>query len=196
MFYFLRFALTVLMISTMPVVSPVYAYGGDGPDETEIRPPGGAGLSNSVTNRVVRLLKSKFEGCRKFETVYRYDCYRQTYRSAAASLEGKKAYADAYEALRDVEKSLDQIMARSADPQKPKIRKGLQTYQPIKPAAAPKAKADLNRALDQAETKLLRAPDSARTHYARIAEAVNSNKVLLRSRLYPDGIYMVQTAFA
>jgi len=157
---------------------------------------GGAGLSSATTKKVVKIITSGVGRCQTVAQVYRFDCYRQTYHLAANFLNGRPSYAGAQEALISVEKALDRIMAQNADPQMPPIRKGFQTFQPIKPAAVPKAKADLGRALDQAETVLLRAPDRTGKHYAQIADAVHSNKVLLRSRLYPDGNELFDTAFA
>jgi hypothetical protein len=157
---------------------------------------GGAGLSNATTKKVVKIIKSGIGRCQRVEQVYRFDCYRQTYKLAANFLNGRPAYAGAQEALIKVEETLDRIMAQNSDPQAPPVRQGFQQYRPIKPAAVPKAKVELTKALDEAETILLRAPERTGKHYARIAEAVNSNKVLLRSRLYPDGDDLFQTAFA
>jgi hypothetical protein len=48
--------------------------------------------------------------------------------------------------------------------------------------------------LEKAETILLRSPTNKQEHYTRIAEAINSNKVLLRSALLPGGmIRLAQT---
>jgi hypothetical protein len=194
----MRFLLTISSILFMSLASQGFSSGGGGgPNETvETKKTGRTGFSNAVTSRAVKLLRDGFDRCQRVETVYRFDCYRQTYRSATKYLAGRQAYAGALEALQEVEKVLDQIMAKNVDTSKRSVRKGLQTYKPIKPAAVPRAKADLGRALDRAETKLLRAPERSRSDYARIAAAVNSNKVLLRSRLYPDADILFQTAFA
>lgn len=208
MFQFLRRCLCqVLILSLMlslSLASPGYSRGegtggngvggGGGPAPGD--GSGSAGLSNAVTKNVVKSIKLGVSRCQRIDKVYRFDCYRQTYKYAASLLYGRTAYAGALEALTAVEKVLDEIMARDADPQKPPVRRRLQQYRAIKPAAVPKATAKLERALSSAETILLRAPERTGTHYARIAEAVNSNKVLLRSRLYPDGTDVLQTSFA
>ena len=87
-------------------------------------------------------------------------------------------------------------MRRNADPATPPVRKRFQQFQPIKPAALPKAKAEFTKALDEAETALLRSPDQSGTHFARIAEAVHSNKVLLRTLLTPGRLETAFTQFA
>lgn len=194
----LRIALTLSFLAVISIASPVFSYGdGDGGGRMGGGGGGGgAGLSTGTTKKVVKIINSGVGRCQTIAQVYRFDCYRQTYRLAANFLNGRPAYAGAQEALIAVEKSLEKIMAQNADPQTPAIRKGFQTYKPIKPAAVPQAKAELSRALDQAETVLLRAPERTGTHYARIAEAVHSNKVLLRSRLYPEGDLLFHTMFA
>ena len=171
--------------------------GGGGPSgEGTASPVIGAGLANATTNKVVRILRNGVAKCKKVQKIYRFDCYRDTYRSAASSLDGKPAYADARMALKSVEAALDKIMITHADPTVRRKRKALKIYRPIKPSAVPQATVDLSRALDRAETLLLRSPDRTGTHYARIAQVVNSSKVLLRSRLYPDGEQVFRTAFA
>lgn len=57
----------------------------------------------------------------------------------------------------------------------------MKTYNAIKPEALPRAKSDFIAALDEGETTLLRSASDTDKHYVRIAEALNSNKVLLRS---------------
>ncbi len=212
MFQFLRHCLChVLILSltlSLSLASPGYSKGeGTGGDGTRGGGGGGeapgpgdgggsGGLSNAVTKNVVKSIKLGVSRCQRIDKVYRFDCYRQTYKYAASLLYGRAAYAGALEALTEVEKALDAIMARDADPQKPPVRRRLQQYRAIKPAAVPKATAELERALSSAETILLRAPERTGTHYARIAEVLDSNKVLLRSRLYPDGTDSFRTGFA
>jgi hypothetical protein len=144
----------------------------------------------------VRTITRGVARCQRVDRVYRFDCYRQTYHLAASLLNGRPAYRDARKALESVEVALDKVMKRHVDPNVPRQRQGLQTYRAIKPAAIPRATAEMERALDKAETVLLRAPERTGNHYARIAEAVHSNKLLLRSRLYPESEELFRTAFA
>jgi len=193
---FTRF-LRLLLCLSLILATPVLAYEGQGGGYSGTTGGGAAGgLSTATTRQVVRTLKRGIKDCRKLSSVYRYDCYRQTYRLAANHLNGRPAYRDALAALVAVEGSLEQIVRRNADPAAPPARKRFQQFQPIKPAALPKAKAEFTAALDQAETALLRSPDQGGVHFARIAEAVHSNKILLRSHLNPGRQQALFTQFA
>ncbi|MCA0871941.1 hypothetical protein LCL97_13965 [Seohaeicola saemankumensis] len=167
-------------------LQPAFAdYGGSG-STGSTGEGASAGLSNATTRKVVRILKREFDRCQSVESIYRYDCYRQTYKLAGDQIAGNPAYAPALRALDGVETRLQTITRTNRDPAAPLKRKGFQTFTPIKPAAVPKSKVELRRALDEAETILLRsAADTGQVHFTKIAEAVNSNKVLLRSLLAP-----------
>ena len=170
-----RFSLVFLIT----LAAPAYPYGSSDGDATT---PNTA-LSKATTQKVVRTLTRGVRGCQKLDNVYRYDCYRQTYRQAANQMNGMPAYAGAQKVLADVEKVLERTIARNTDSTKPRVRRGLQRYRAIKPAALPRAKRDFLGALNKAEKQLLRSSGPAKTHYVRIAEAINTNKVLLRSAI-------------
>jgi hypothetical protein len=197
MFRRLRHVLTLSLVLSLTLTSPGFSNT-EGVSEggTSGGSGGAVGLSNAVTKSVVKSIKRGVARCQRVEKIYRFDCYRQTYKYASTLLFGRPSYAGALEALTSVEQALDQIMAREVDPHKPPVRQGFQQYRAIKPAAVPKATAALDRALSGAETLLLRSPERTGTHYARIAEALDSNKVLLRSRLYPQSDDLLRTAFA
>lgn len=142
-----------------------------------------AGLSNSVTRRVVRRLSNDFRSCNTLNWAYRYDCYRISYDIAATQLAGLPAYAPAAKALAGVETAIGRIVDRNVDRTKPRLQRGQQVFRPITEASVPRAKAAIADALEEAETQLLRASANTGTHFSRIAAAVNSNKILLRSAL-------------
>ncbi|MCR9110953.1 hypothetical protein [Marivita sp. XM-24bin2] len=48
----------------------------------------GNGLSNRTTNAVIRILQGDFRECGELILAFRYDCYSQSYRSAADRLDG------------------------------------------------------------------------------------------------------------
>ncbi|WP_027257712.1 hypothetical protein [Leisingera aquimarina] len=164
--------------------------GGGGSRDSGASSGGGgqrSGLSSRATKTVVTTLTRGFDRCGTLPKVYRYDCYRHTYKLAVQQLGGNHAYAEATKALELVQDTLTQAVKQNLDPaQKPK-RKGLNLYRAVKPAAVPQIQRQTERAMKQAETILLRSPADKQVHYARIAEAVNSNKVLLRSALLPGG---------
>lgn len=158
--------------------APVMAYGGDGSGSNY---SSNTGLSNAVTNRVIRRLTGGVKACQRLPWNYRYDCYRVSYKSASDMIAGNKAYAEAAKILKDVEKSLGRTVQRNLDQTLPTKRRGLQTYRAIKPSSGPAAKREFTRALEQAETRLLRSAGGGNEHFTRIAGALNSNKVLIRS---------------
>lgn len=164
---------------------PAWAGEGGGGDAGGMMSGGGSGggLNSGTTKAVVKKLTRGASRCGTVKRVYRFDCYRQFYRLANQEMNGIPAYADAQRALRLVEQALDRVVTQNADPATPPLRKGLQVLQPIKPEAVPRATQQVERAMQEAETILLRSPERGGVHYARIAEAVNSNKVLLRSLL-------------
>ncbi|KIC22320.1 MULTISPECIES: hypothetical protein [unclassified Leisingera] len=179
--------LLALILSCVPAL----ADGGGGGGSRDGMDSGGgqrSGLSSKATQAVVKTLTSGFERCGTLPQVYKFDCYRHTYKLAAQRLNGNQAYAEAYKALVLVEETLTTAVKQNLDPaQKPK-RKGLNLYRAVKPAAVPQIKRQAESAMKKAETILLRSPSNKQEHYTRIAQAVNSNKVLLRSALLPGGM--------
>lgn len=182
---FLAPLFAVVFTFSLAVPAGLADYGGEGNSGRGTYGGGAStGLSNATTRKVVRVLTRDFNRCTSLDSVYRYDCYRLTYKTAADLIVGDPSYRPAFKALAKVEKSLETFTRANLDTTKPLKRKGFQQFKPITPAALPKAKAELTRSLEEAETVLLRsASDTGQVHFARIAEAVNSNKVLLRSLL-------------
>lgn len=171
-------AVTTCLTFAVPLVSPVLAAGSEyGYSSNK------AGLNNATTNRLVRFLERGIKRCRSLDGVYRYDCYRQNYQDAAGQLAGNPAYALPLATLQDVERTLAQVVARNGDPNAPTVRKGRAIFRAVKPASTAKAKEVFRQALDLAATKLLRSAEGG-AHYARIAQALDSNKILLRAMLH------------
>ncbi len=144
-----------------------------------------AGLSDATTNRLVRKLEKGIRLCQSLDPVYRYDCYRQNYREAADRLEGNAAYAVPLTVLRDIEATLQTIVTRHGDAGAPVTRRRGETFRAITPAATARAKETFRRSLDESVTVLLRAADGTGSHFARIARALDSDKILLRASLSP-----------
>ncbi|PCJ04468.1 MAG: hypothetical protein COB16_18675 [Rhodobacteraceae bacterium] len=183
-----RFLLITALLTAQPAAANNEGGNSSGGDR-------GKGTNNTLsartTNRVIYILGRGFEKCTRLPPVYRYDCYRQTYRKASDILRGSLVYSEAYKALTGVEEALRLVVRNNVDPSKKPIRRGLKTYKPIQESAIPEAKARTERAMQQAETILLRAPDNKQMQYSRIADAVNSNKVLLRSAMLPGGLLRI-----
>ncbi|AZV79345.1 hypothetical protein EBB79_16655 [Parasedimentitalea marina] len=158
----------------------------------------GTGLQNRTTRDIVKTLTFEFERCHREKKIYRWDCYRKTYRLVVNKLNGRLSYSHAQDALEHVEEELDQIVAEYQDPAVPKKRRLTRSYVAIKPEAIPAARARTERAMEEAQTMLLRAPSHTQSHYVRIADAINSNKVLLRSALLmlPNRLIRLAQIFA
>lgn len=165
----------ILMLST-PASAQQGGYGGYGGYG------GDSGAASArITNSVVASLQRGIRQCQRLDNVYRYDCYRQNYQSAARKLKGREAYAPAYKALKNVEATLTKVVSQNGDRRANRIRQGTQVFTPIKPAATARAKATFRAALDANQTQLLRSASNTQTHLVRIAAVLDSDKVLLRS---------------
>ena len=175
-------------LSLILACTSAYAGGGGGGEGSQGAIGGSgqsSGLSSKATKAVVTTLTRGFDRCGTLPREYKFDCFRQTYKLAAQKLNGNQAYAEAYKALTLVEDTLTKAVNQNLDPTQSPRRKGLNFYRAVKPAAVPQIKRQAERSMRQAETILLRSPANKQVHYARIAEAVNSNKVLLRSAMLP-----------
>lgn len=164
-------AVLILLVAALPLFAQGYGNYGNSAQ----------GFSDRTTNKVVRLLERGLRQCQALDSVYRYDCYRQNYRDAAQQLDGLPAYAPAQQALRDVEASLQAVLGANADPAAAVVRRRGQSFAAIRQSAVPQSKAAFTAALEQAQTRLLRSPDSSSNHFARIASVLDSDKVFLRS---------------
>ena len=170
-----RFAAILLGCSVTLSATMATGYGGDRPDAR--------GLSARTTNALIHQLRGDFQRCFRLEKNYRYDCYDDAYFRGARKLRQNPDYAPVEEALDEVGRKIRAIVEENADPSMPPLRKGFNTYRPIKTEALPASKARVVEAIEEAQTVLLRAPDDNGEHFQRIAAALESNKVLLRSAL-------------
>lgn len=173
------YSLIVVIAFSLGISTPAHAggEGGEGESTAAVQ-----GVTKGTTNRVVRLLNRGFQGCQRLEWVYRYDCYRSTYSSAINQIARNRAYDDIREVLTEVEQSLTRTVTRNTDPGVRNKRRGVNVYRPIKPSALPRAKQEFTAALQRAETKLLRSASKG-DRYVRVAQALNTNKVLIRSAM-------------
>lgn len=172
------FRLFACIFSVLTCLSPIMSYASGSYGDT---PPNRSALSDATTNRLVRTLERGIRLCQSVETVYRYDCYRQNYNTAAQQIEKNPAYAVPLQALRNIEQTLGTIVARNADPAAKPVRKRGKTFRAVTPASTKKAKETFRRSLDSAATVLLRSSGDSAKHYVRIAQALDSNKILLRA---------------
>ena len=180
--------------------------GGGEPGRGGSEPEGGGGLgepgtitipstspNSTVPAKITEALGQGAGLCAGVPGEYRIDCMVQFFHQAARAAPISGAYSDAHRVLEDTANRLEKLVRENADRSKPSIRvqvsSGAQkVYSPrmgaIKPDAVATANAEAARIVAEAETMLLRSPGAAgpdRAEYVRIAEAVGSNKLLLRS---------------
>jgi len=166
--------------------------GGEGPSSHAFSGGFEAATTNH-TNAIVLQLKEGAALCGKTPQAYRIDCLSQNYRETAKKLASRGDYGEARTVLLETAEKLDALVQSNRDSTKPRIRvktksggRKVQTraLTPVKPQRVAALKRQAVPILKEAETKLLRSASSNASnsiHYQRIAAAVSSNKVLLRS---------------
>ena len=146
------------------------------------------------TTLFVRRFEQSEQICESLGDEYRVACFAQTYRELANEIPANGDYAEAREVVLETARELDDLVRRNLDRQKPALTARLTTSAgetvrtpPIRAVREDRV-ANLNEQaadiLEEAETVLLRSAssDASRAiHFQRIAAAVGSNKVLLRS---------------
>ncbi|NIZ15578.1 hypothetical protein [Phaeobacter sp. HF9A] len=149
------------------------------------RPGWNLRLNDDTTDQLAAQLKQDFRRCQANPKIYRYDCYRRSYRTGAQSLRGSSEYAPIAKALALVERRIGAVVEANLDPSQPKLNEALfVNHRAVKPEALPQIKQATIAAMEEATTLLLRTPDNTQQkHFQRIAAVIQSNKVLLRSAL-------------
>lgn len=150
--------------------------------------------TTAQTTVIIRRLDESEQICETMGDEYRPACFAATYRQLAEDIPANGDYAEAREVLLDTARKLDNLVRSNVDRQKPaltaRVRRQGGSSAPTPPMRAVREArvAEVTRQaaniLEEAETVLLRSASSDATraiHYQRIAAAVGSNKVLLRS---------------
>lgn len=149
--------------------------------------------STSETDAIVLQLEQGADLCGKIPEAYRIDCLSLYYRETAKKLASRGDYGEARTVLLDTANQLDALVQSNRDSTKPRIHvkekpNGRKLHKraltPVKPQSVASVKRQAIPILEEASTKLLRSASSSSiksVHYQRIAAAVSSNKVLLRS---------------
>ncbi len=169
--------------------APVTAQSPLGALVTFVMPAGDFGSKN-FTDLVVNSLGTAKAFCGKLDTSYRVDCLAERIAKMSNDIPSDSDYAEVKKVLDDTAREMSNL-ARSnrdrAQPRKKASAGSIATARPLTPIS-PNAQASVNAQaaaiLDRTQTLLLRSPDDEggkKLHYARIAEAIGSNKTLLRS---------------
>ncbi|MCG7629186.1 hypothetical protein MHM88_15355 [Epibacterium sp. MM17-32] len=164
---------------------PALSTSARGSDGFSGRPGWGLRLNDDSTEAIVTQLRTDFRRCQGAPKVYRYDCYRRSYRTGAHALRGSREYAPIAQALALVEQRIGAAVEANLDPSQPNLRENIFVqHRAVKPDAVPAIKQATLAAMEEATTILLRTPDNEqKKHFQRVAAVIQSNKVLLRSAL-------------
>lgn len=149
-----------------------------------------AALTTQVTQAIAESVGDAFDACRNLASGYQIDCYGQQLRSVAAQVAPAGAYGEVNIALEQASRRLAEITRRDRDSNQTRIsvqhsgRTGINTYSAVRTATLAQSRAAAARVLDDVQTVLLRSAANSgnrRAHFQRIAAAMESGKVLLRS---------------
>lgn len=170
-----------------------YAQGIPGATYTVILPGAGFGSTNYT-----KVLVSNIAAARKFcaelgNESYNIDCLAERLGVISDDIPKGTDYDEVRSILKDTSKQLGKIARENRDPNQPRgraTRPGedaettTRPLTPVAPASLPSANAQAQAILDNTETLLLRSAagsESKTLQYSRIADALGSTKVLLRS---------------
>lgn len=150
--------------------------------------------TEAQTTVIIRKMDDNERLCDALGDVYDIGCFAQTYRELANDIPANGDYAEARETILQAARELDDLVRRNIDRQKPPLSARLTTstgetvrtppIAAVRADRAPQLRQQAADILEEAETVLLRSASSDATraiHFQRIAAAVGSNKVLLRS---------------
>jgi len=141
-------------------------------------------FADDITGAVVKQLQRGTAECNRLDPVYRIDCLRQVYSRAAGATGNRPDYSGANSALRSLSRQLNGIVRQNLDRKAAKAKVGGRSYRAVTRDALRKANQLSSQAIQETRTKLLRSAGNSKkrkVHYARIANAVNSTKKILRS---------------
>jgi len=155
--------------------------------------PAGEFGSSAFTGVVVGGLASARKFCAELEgTAYRVDCLAERFGALAKSIPKNSDYAEVQAVLKSASDQMANLARTNRDRDLPRgraTRPGSTetTSRPLTPVSATSA-AQVNRQalaiLDDTQTLLLRSAQGSKSktaQYAQIADAIGSNKVLLRA---------------
>lgn len=146
----------------------------------------------TITNAIVVAIEAGGGFCAQVPEEYLVSCIAQSLRTTAAAMPTAGDYGESRKILLESARKLEKIVTDNKDTSKPAVsitsKRGkkkikLDRVTPIKPEKAKVAKSQAVAVLAEAETRLLRSPDNSQKSlaYQKIAAAVDSNKILLRS---------------
>ncbi|MEW2912596.1 hypothetical protein [Leisingera sp. JC11] len=174
--------------------------GGDAAESDGVRssststsaPVGPASVTNSVTSTVVAQISTSSAACEAVGAAYRTDCLAKELKALVKKLPAHGEYAVAREALATASDELTSLSRQNRDYSQPRLRITVQAdsetvrrpVSAVKQERVAETNAKALAVLEETTTVLLRSAEGnndVALHYQRIAQALNSSKVLLRS---------------
>lgn len=188
----LSVALAVAAMTTTGLPASSQALG-PGVLYTVILPPGEFG-SNNYTDVVTSNIAAAQQFCADLENEsYRVDCLAERLGEVSDEIPDDSDYAEVKEILKDTSEQLEELARANRDTTQPRGRATSQgetpittsrPLTPVTPSSLPDVNAQAQAILDNTETLLLRSAEGSESkalQYSRIADAIGSTKVLLRS---------------
>jgi len=117
--------------------------------------------------------------CRAVATVFRFDCDQQIYRTVGRSLNGASDNRSVQKTLKAGENTLKAVMKQTGNKAAPPLKATGKTYKPMRPDTGAIRKAAFKQARQEAVSVFLRVDRRAQVHFQRIANVVETNKVVL-----------------
>lgn len=196
MLSFRKFGLAASLTAATVTGAPLFAQALPPVVYTVIIPPTGFGSTN-YTDVVTGSIASAQQFCAEIEgDSYRVDCLAERLETISNDIPQGTDYQEVKQILKDTSNQLEALARQNRDSSLPRGRAtraatdttpAVSTSRPLTPVA-PEALPQVNQQaaaiLDNTETLLLRSAagsESKTQQYSRIAEALNSSKVLLRS---------------
>ena len=181
---------SVLLISlsflAMPATGISAHHGGSGDSGSDGQNNGG-GFTNSFsygqTNVIAADISKANDICITLPIEYRADCLAQSLKTSASKVR-KKNYIPIKNEISTTAQSIEDIVTENLDEEAPVIKVGNKTYRPIKKEAVAAVNQRVAKVVAESATRLIRSAGNSVTrkiHFQRIAKALDSTKVLMRS---------------
>lgn len=189
---FARFPILMAAIGGLVLPVPLMAQAPGAGIYTLVLPAGGFG-SNQFTDALVNTLAGAAKFCGSLNKTYQVDCLAERIEALAEEIPADSDYEEVRGVLQDTANKMESLARSNRDRAQPRQRVSsggstpittTRVLTPVRPDAVDTVNQQAAAILEEAETVLLRAPNDQRgkkAQYARIADAIGSNKALLRS---------------
>ena len=155
------------------------------PERESAREERRSSVSGTAAPIVNRILKDA-QRCERFPWVYRYDCLQWVFKDASkVRTQNASQMREARQILARASTKMDAVVRANLDPVQPPSRIGNRQIRAVKQSSRAEVDAATREIVQETETLLLRSGDTQQkqAEYTKIAEAVSSTEILLRSAL-------------